>query len=212
MKNNGLPPPHQEACHFYKGTDRSIVSIEDTMSEVKQIPLGLILAYVLRLICIIGLLIFSVSLEYVIFLAVEMTVLTSITLVLPRSWRLCLFPLILLHVFQCVNVILTGNFLLQDILQGFMVGQGSFDQLFWTLTSAAEGFLLWIPSFWSQSYVRIGKPLTVVLALMLIATLSLNLPIHRFVVQEYYAIKNILTDDGSHRNKIPVYRESLELL
>ena len=210
MKNNGFPP-HQETCQFYRSCESFIVSGKDTMRQMKQMPSGLFLTYVLRLICIVGLLIFSLSFEYIVFLAVEMTVLSLIALVLPRCLRLCLLPLVIIHVFQYVNVMLTGNYMLADLLAGFMYGHGNFEQLFWTVSSAVEGCLLWIPSFWSQSYVRIGKPMAVFLAILLTATLSFNFPIHRFAVQEFYAVRNLLSDDG-HRSKEPhVYRDSTEL-
>lgn len=181
------------------------------MRQMKKVPLGLFLSYILRFFCILGLLIFSISFEYVIFIAVEMTVLSLIALVLPRRFRLCLLPLVMIHVFQYVNVVLTGNYMLSDMLAGFMYGHGYFEQLFWTIASAAEGLLLWVPSFWSQSYVKIGKAIAVVLAILLIVTLSFNFPIHRFVVQEFYAVKNMISDDG-RRGKAPyVYSDSLEL-
>ncbi len=181
------------------------------MSRKKRVPLSLLLTYVLRLICIFGLLIFAINLEYVIFIAAEMTVLSLLALVLPRRLRLCLLPLVLIHVFQYVNVVLTGNYMLSDMLAGFMYGQSNFDQLFWTIASALESSLLWIPSFWSQKYMRIGKAMAVIPALLLIGTLSFNFPIHRFVVQEFYAVRNMLNDDGFRKIEPYVYRDSSEL-
>ena len=181
----------------------------DPVRILKNPPLRLLLFFfLLRLFCILGLTFLATKFELIFYLIIEMTVLTLAALTLSRKLRLCLIPFIVAHIFQYVNLVLTGNYSVFDIYASMMVGAGDFDQLLWTIISFFEGILLWMPSLWSKHYVSIGRAKMVAVIALCIATLTLNMPIHRLMMQEYYTVMNTLSDDGY--NDTVVYHDSLE--
>ena len=171
----------------------------DPIRILKNPPLRLLLFFfVLRLVCILVLTFLATRIEFIFYLFFEMTVLTVMMLVLPLKLRLWLIPFIVMHIFQFVNLVLTGNYSLFDIYASFINGAGDFYLLLWTMLSAFEGILLWLPSIWARSYIRVGKYVMGAVIAVFIAELTLNFPIHRFVVQGVSATQYMFSDHDTN--------------